>query len=110
MQNSATSNLEYPLSDRRLAVYYDENDNIRHLRDEFHIPKMSEMFGGMKFDVRRTKCDLVDTSLVNPDDECIYMVGNSLGLPPKKAKVYATKLIDTWSKWFEIDLKHKTVM
>jgi kynureninase len=41
----------------------------------------------------------VDLSLINdPDQECIYLCGNSLGLQPKTAREYVNRQFDKWEK------------
>lgn len=55
-------------------------------RAQFHYPKM---------------CDLpkVDLALVdNPQAECIYMCGNSLGLQPKAVRASVEKEFEKWAK------------
>ena len=39
-----------------------------------------------------------DLTLVNSSEDCVYLCGNSLGLCPKKTKVYMDIEIDKWSK------------
>lgn len=42
---------------------------------------------------------LVDKSRTNPDSECIYLCGHSLGLQPKRVQ----KFVDSWLKdWAEL--------
>jgi len=53
-------------------------------RSEFNIPK------------KRT-LPQTDATVASPDDECVYFVGNSLGLPPKKVKEFVNEEIDRWA-------------
>lgn len=39
-----------------------------------------------------------DSALVNEDETCIYLAGNSLGLQPKKIKTYVDEELDKWAK------------
>lgn len=39
-----------------------------------------------------------DLSVVDGNMECIYLVGNSLGLQPKSARVYLEEELDKWAK------------
>lgn len=39
-----------------------------------------------------------DLSLVAGGDECIYLVGNSLGLQPKMAETYLQEELDKWAR------------
>ncbi len=52
----------------------DARDPLRPLRNEFHIPKQA-----------------------NGQDE-IYLVGNSLGLQPKRTATYVQELLDDWQR------------
>lgn len=56
------------------ARQLDANDNLRHMREEFHIPKQS-----------------------NGEDE-IYFCGNSLGLQPKRTQEYLNYELNQWQK------------
>ena len=67
------------------ARYMDKIDPLHYLRHEFHYPKMRELYG-------------VDLGLVDPDEDCVYFCGNSLGLCPKKAKYYTDIEMDKWAK------------
>ena len=40
----------------------------------------------------------VDQTMVNPEEECVYFCGNSLGLCPKKTREYMEVEIDKWEK------------
>ena len=41
---------------------------------------------------------LADLSLVDGSQECIYFVGNSLGLQPKSTKKYLEEELEKWAK------------
>ena len=64
-----------------------DNRNIwPSMREEFHYPKIKDLPN-------------VDISLVdNPDEDCIYFEGNSLGLQPKASKTYVQNELDKWAK------------
>lgn len=49
---------------------------------------------------RVTRCDVsaADLSLVDGSQDCIYLVGNSLGLQPKMARVYLSEELEKWAK------------
>lgn len=38
------------------------------------------------------------TLIDNPDEECVYLCGNSLGLKPKRADKYLFTAMDDWGK------------
>ncbi|KAL5015360.1 hypothetical protein ScPMuIL_009630 [Solemya velum] len=73
------------LADEEFAYFMDSVDPLRHLRQEFHYPKMKDIQG-------------TDLNLVNPEDDCVYLCGNSLGLCPKNTKKYMEIEIDKWAK------------
>ncbi|XP_053328292.1 kynureninase [Spea bombifrons] len=79
------SNLQCSILDERLAFHLDDQDELKHLRRCFHIPKT--------MDLPKT-----DSSLVTEDADGIYFCGNSLGLPPKKVKTYIDEELDKWAK------------
>ncbi|MBL4661635.1 MAG: kynureninase [Alcanivoracaceae bacterium] len=58
----------------KYAQELDKQDPIKHMRDEFHIPKQE-----------------------NGDDE-IYLCGNSLGLQPKRTAEYLNYELKQWQK------------
>ena len=55
-------------------------------RERFYYPKLR--------DLPKVDLDLV----TDPDSECIYLCGNSLGLQPKSARVHVEKEFDKWAK------------
>ncbi|XP_055998219.1 kynureninase-like isoform X2 [Ostrea edulis] len=76
---------EVDLTDRRFAEYMDSIDPLRNFRGEFCYPKMKEL-------------NKTDLSLVDPEEDCVYFCGNSLGLCPKKVKEYTLIEVDKWEK------------
>ncbi|KAM3585339.1 uncharacterized protein V6R79_014923 [Siganus canaliculatus] len=67
-----------------VAAFLDEHDELRHLRDQFLVPKISDLPPS-------------DLSLVDGSEDCIYLVGNSLGLQPKMARKYLEEELDKWA-------------
>lgn len=43
---------------------------------------------------------VADLSLVDGTKECIYLVGNSLGLQPKRTKKYLEEELEKWAKTY----------
>lgn len=72
-------------ADERVALRLDEEDELRHFREHFYIPKMQDL-------------PPIDLSLVNKDENAIYFMGNSLGLQPKMVKTYLEEELDKWAK------------
>ncbi|XP_063067801.1 kynureninase [Engraulis encrasicolus] len=68
-----------------VAKFLDEHDDLRHLREEFVIPKVSQLPPS-------------DLALVDGSQECLYFVGNSLGLQPKLARKYLEEELDKWEQ------------
>ncbi|XP_030626383.1 kynureninase [Chanos chanos] len=69
----------------KVAEYLDEHDELKHLRQDFLLPKVADLPPS-------------DLSLVDGTEECIYLVGNSLGLQPKLTKKYIEEELDKWAK------------
>lgn len=72
------------LTSFELAEALEDADPLKHLRDEFFYPKMKTL-------------PHVDLSLVNPDDDSIYMCSNSLGLMPKRTKLLMDEQFEKWA-------------
>ncbi|XP_031414692.1 kynureninase isoform X2 [Clupea harengus] len=68
-----------------VARFLDDHDDLRHLREEFVIPKVSHLPPS-------------DLSLVDGSEDCLYFVGNSLGLQPKLARKYIEEELDKWAQ------------
>jgi kynureninase len=73
------------IGDKKFAEMMDKSDKIGHLRSDFHYPKMGDIPTSV-------------AELVTADEDCIYMCGNSLGLPTKNAKKYINEDLDKWAK------------
>uniref|UniRef100_A0A3Q1FJ34 Kynureninase n=1 Tax=Acanthochromis polyacanthus TaxID=80966 RepID=A0A3Q1FJ34_9TELE len=69
----------------QVAAYFDKHDKLRHLRDQFLVPKIADLPPS-------------DLSLVDGTQECIYLAGNSLGLQPKMAQKYLEEELEKWAK------------
>ncbi|XP_029874498.1 kynureninase isoform X4 [Aquila chrysaetos chrysaetos] len=72
-------------TDKKLAVYLDEEDELKNLRECFCIPKVKDL-------------PPTDPSLVNGEESCVYFAGNSLGLQPRKVKTYLDEELDKWAR------------
>ncbi|KAM9328211.1 kynureninase isoform 2-T3 [Pholidichthys leucotaenia] len=68
-----------------VAHYFDKHDELQHLRKNFVVPRIKDL-------------PTSDLELVDGEKECIYLVGNSLGLQPRKAKQYIEEELDNWGK------------
>lgn len=71
--------------DENFALCLDNEDELKHLRQCFHIPKIKDL-------------PTTDKSLVDEEEECVYFCGNSLGLLPKNVKLYLDEELDKWAK------------
>lgn len=67
------------------ARHMDSIDPLKHLRQEFCYPKMKTLGS-------------VDQSLVDPEEDCVYFCGNSLGLCPKRTREYVNIEVEKWEK------------
>lgn len=70
---------------RCVAEHLDRHDELRLLRQEFLIPKISDLPPS-------------DLSLVDGSEDCVYLAGNSLGLQPKNTKKYIDEELEKWAK------------
>ncbi|XP_064107028.1 kynureninase-like [Macrobrachium nipponense] len=67
------------------AVIMDKMDPLRHFRERFTYPKNGTL-------------PTVDKELVDPNEECVYLCGNSLGLKPRTADTYVQQQLDKWAE------------
>uniref|UniRef100_A0A8C5D258 Kynureninase n=1 Tax=Gadus morhua TaxID=8049 RepID=A0A8C5D258_GADMO len=81
---------------RELAAELDRRDELGHLRQQFFLPKVADLPPS-------------DLSLVDGSQECIYFVGNSLGLQPKSTKKYLEEELEKWAKLYVISAKPEEV-
>ncbi|KAF8376193.1 hypothetical protein PRIPAC_82622 [Pristionchus pacificus] len=68
-----------------LAAHLHAKDNLATLRDKFEYPKNATLPD-------------VDLSIVNPQDDSIYLCGNSLGLMPKATRRIMNEQLDKWGQ------------
>ncbi|XP_029942144.1 kynureninase [Salarias fasciatus] len=68
-----------------VAEFLDEQDELRCLRGQFLLPKVADLPPS-------------DLSLVDGEEDCVYMVGNSLGLQPRNTQRYLQEELDKWAK------------
>ncbi|XP_051869150.1 kynureninase isoform X5 [Pristis pectinata] len=73
------------ITDKKLAIHLDQEDELQHLRDQFHIPKIKDL-------------PSTDPALIKAEEECVYLCGHSLGLQPKKTKAYINEELDNWAQ------------
>ena len=73
---------------REDAIKLDQEDPLKHLRDEFIIPTRAGLYG--KHSAKPTNSDA--------EASCIYFCGNSLGLQPRRT---ATRVNEHLSAWAE---------
>lgn len=59
---------------REFALQLDKEDDLKHFRDQFYIPKKKD------------------------GSDAVYLLGNSLGLEPKKTQEYVIQELDDWKK------------
>ncbi|KAJ1511613.1 hypothetical protein HMI55_006526 [Coelomomyces lativittatus] len=71
----ANKHLQTSITSKALAKYLDDQDALRYLQYEFHLPTLP------------TICS-----------RSIYLCGNSLGLQPKKTSVALQQVLQVWSQ------------
>lgn len=74
--------LEEAFSDR-----LDRKDPLAHFRNLFNVPLIRDL------------PTWNNSELVDGNESCVYMIGNSLGLRPLRTKPYVDKVLDQWSNW-----------
>lgn len=74
------------IGEEKFAEALDQEDKLKHFREKFSYPIM-----------RNLPC--VDHALVNPEEECVYLSGNSLGLMPKSAEDHMQRQLQAWAQW-----------
>ncbi|NWY48243.1 KYNU Kynureninase, partial [Sylvia atricapilla] len=72
-------------TDKKLAFHLDEKDELKHLRECFYVPKVKDL-------------PSTDLTLVDGEESCVYFIGNSLGLQPRKVKAYLDEELDKWAR------------
>ncbi|KAI1724578.1 aminotransferase class-V domain-containing protein [Ditylenchus destructor] len=82
--DTTRTNKGVSLYNREVAKLLDDADELKHLRQEFHIPKA-------------TILPDVDKDVIDENDDCIYMCGHSLGLMPKCTQNLMTQQFNKWA-------------
>ena len=73
---------------KEFALKLDQSNLWPSYRDRFFYPKVKDL-------------PKIDQKLIeDPDDECVYLCGNSLGLQPKKARECIIRELDKWAKMY----------
>ncbi|CAB4041367.1 kynureninase [Paramuricea clavata] len=67
------------------AKYLDDCDPLKEFRNEYYIPKNSDI----------PLADFI--KLINPEEPCVYLCGHSLGLQPKTTKKYIDDELQKWA-------------
>ncbi|OQV25167.1 Kynureninase [Hypsibius exemplaris] len=73
------------VSDLAFARHLDAQDPLREQRAKFAYPKNKTLPG-------------VDLTLCQPEDDCVYFCGNSLGLMPNKTTEYVNRELTKWTE------------
>ena len=75
--------------------------HMKHVGDErypdfrvWSVDYDANVFGFLVF----SDVSVADLSLVDGSKDCIYLVGNSLGLQPKMARKYLEEELEKWAK------------
>jgi kynureninase len=97
MPKNHNAYLEIPqaeLCTEQFARNEDKKDALSKLRDEFVIPKKSDL-RNKKFGFQQNEKPA--TARESDGEESIYFCGNSLGLQPRRTKEYVNRYLDTWA-------------
>ncbi|CAD5235507.1 unnamed protein product [Bursaphelenchus xylophilus] len=85
LRNFASEDKENDIRSRNFAKKLDAADDLAYLRNNFYVPKMGTLPNA-------------DPKLVNPNEDSIYLCGNSLGLLPKATKGYIDRQLEKWAQ------------
>ncbi|XP_035388622.1 kynureninase isoform X2 [Electrophorus electricus] len=85
MIETVSEQLGCSATSREVAAHLDLHDDLQHLRQEFLVPTVADLPPS-------------DLTLRDGSEECIYFVGNSLGLQPKNTKKYIDEELEKWAK------------
>ena len=110
-EEKSTGRVQYGPEARAVefAKKLDQQDPLKHLRDQFTIPSVSDLKRKqLKSNGTRTQLPYLQTCYVEDEahicfgvddhpEKSIYFCGNSLGLQPKAAREYVNAQLDTWS-------------
>lgn len=69
------------------AFELDRADPLAHFRDHFHIPRSGHILAAMG-----------KPAPLNPNEPCVYLCGNSLGLMPRATRDAVIQELDDWSR------------
>ncbi|CAF1448659.1 unnamed protein product [Adineta steineri] len=72
------------LNTKQFAMYMDSQDPLAYMRQEFFYPKLAALPN-------------VDTKRTDPNDECIYLCGQSLGLMPVRTIECVNGFMNDWA-------------
>eukprot|EP00051_Salpingoeca_urceolata_P027694 m.482812 g.482812 ORF g.482812 m.482812 type:complete len:521 (+) comp22671_c0_seq1:159-1721(+) len=84
LQHIATES-KLDMDSAAFAKALDTQDKLSALRAEFNFPKNGQLLEA-------------DASLVEPEADCVYLCGNSLGLEPKETKTLVVEELDKWAR------------
>lgn len=73
------------VTSKEFAKIMDENDKLKGYRKRFAYPKKGTLAKS-------------DKTLINADEDCIYLCGNSLGIKPLRADEYMMAQLNKWAK------------
>ncbi|RKF75242.1 Kynureninase 2 [Golovinomyces cichoracearum] len=75
---------------RNYAFYLDEQDNLHHSRQLFHIPTKNQL--------KEENFESLNTNKTSDcSSNCIYLCGNSLGLQPRLTSSRIQQYLTTWA-------------
>ncbi|KAK1798851.1 hypothetical protein P4O66_007134 [Electrophorus voltai] len=98
MIETVSEQLGCSATSQEVAAHLDLHDDLQHLRQEFLVPTVADLPPSKTRHNNPTPNPTADLALRDGSEECIYFVGNSLGLQPKNTKKYIDEELEKWAK------------
>ncbi|KAJ3213418.1 hypothetical protein HDU67_002893 [Dinochytrium kinnereticum] len=100
---SLAQEVSLSITSKEFAAFLDQTDELKDLklRDEFHFPKVSSIRNTSLKSSKTNNANQEDLRPVDDltlDSECVYMIGNSLGLQPRRTREILNQELDVWAE------------
>lgn len=90
------SSLKLPLFSEDFAKAMDANDPLKHLRNDFCMPRKRRRHHSNDNNTATSEQSMTDSD-PDSESELVYLCGNSLGLLPKESRRLVNQEFDVWA-------------